>query len=101
MKRLLERIDREILAAGGKRSRSRAVVIDRFFRTRDHVTIEELTRAFFGGTGRGTDTIIYAALIIAIAVFYPSGLIGWWRGWSGKRRARKDAAARDPQEVLR
>ena len=64
-------------------------------------TIEELTRAFFGGTGRGTDTIIYAALIIAIAVFYPGGLIGWWRGWSGKRRARKDAAARDPQEVLR
>ena len=54
-------------------------------------TIEELTRAFFGGTGRGTDTIIYAALIIAIAVFYPSGLIGWWRGWSGKRLARKAA----------
>ncbi len=64
-------------------------------------TIEELTRAFFGGTGRGTDTIIYAALIIAIAVFYPSGLIGWWRGWSGKRRARQAALARDPQEVLR
>ena len=45
MKRLLERIDREILATGGKRSRSRAVVIDRFFRARDHVTIEELTRS--------------------------------------------------------
>ncbi len=45
LKRLLERIDREILAAGGKRSRSRAVVIDRFFRARDHVTIEELTRS--------------------------------------------------------
>ena len=45
MKRLLERIDREILAAGGKRSRSRAVVIEGFFRARDHVTIEELTRS--------------------------------------------------------
>ena len=49
--------------------------------------IEELTRAFFGGTGRGTDTIIYAALIILIAVFYPTGLLGWWRD----RRARGPA----------
>jgi branched-chain amino acid transport system permease protein len=65
-------------------------------------TIEELTRAAFGGTGRGTDTIIYAALIIAIAVFYPSGLIGWWHGWSGKRRARRDAASvADSREALR
>ena len=45
MKRLLERIDREILAAGGKKSRSRAIVIEGFFRARDHVTIEELTRS--------------------------------------------------------
>jgi Fur family ferric uptake transcriptional regulator len=45
LKRLLERIDREILAAGGKRSRSRAVVIEGFFRAREHVTIEELTRS--------------------------------------------------------
>ena len=45
LKRLLERIEREIQAAGGKRSRSRAVVIDGFFRARDHVTIEELTRS--------------------------------------------------------
>ena len=45
MKRLLERIDREILAAGGKRSRSRAAVIDRFFRARDHVTVEQLTHS--------------------------------------------------------
>jgi len=45
LKRLLERIDREILAAGGKRSRSRAVVIEGFFRARDHVTVEELTRS--------------------------------------------------------
>lgn len=42
-------------------------------------TIEELTRTLFGGTGRGTDTIIYATLIIVIAVFYPTGVVGWWR----------------------
>ena len=41
--------------------------------------IEETTRAMFGGTGRGTDLIIYALLIIGIAVFYPSGVVGWWR----------------------
>ncbi len=45
LKRLLERIDREILAAGGKRSRCRAAVIEGFFRAREHVTIEELTRS--------------------------------------------------------
>jgi branched-chain amino acid transport system permease protein len=42
-------------------------------------SIEEFTRIFFGGSGRGTDTIIYAILIIAIAVFYPSGIVGWWK----------------------
>lgn len=56
-------------------------------------TIEELTRAGFGGSGRGTDTIIYAALIIAIAVFYPTGLVGWYRGWRQRRSARRVAAA--------
>jgi branched-chain amino acid transport system permease protein len=57
-------------------------------------TLEELTRAIFGGSGRGTDTIIYAALIIAIAMFYPSGLVGWYHTWTQRRRARKDAQAR-------
>jgi branched-chain amino acid transport system permease protein len=42
-------------------------------------SIEEFTRIMFGGTGRGTDTIIYAGLIIVIAVFYPAGIVGWWR----------------------
>ncbi len=41
--------------------------------------IEETTRALFGGTGRGTDLIIYALLIILVSVFYPSGIAGWWR----------------------
>ncbi|HEX7638841.1 MAG TPA: branched-chain amino acid ABC transporter permease [Burkholderiaceae bacterium] len=52
-------------------------------------TIEELSRAYFGGTGSGIDTILYAALIIAISVFYPSGVVGWWRAWSLRRRARQ------------
>ncbi len=51
--------------------------------------IEEVTRVVFGGSGRGTDTIIYAGLIVVIAVFYPNGLIGWWR----ERRARAERRA--------
>ncbi len=51
-------------------------------------SIEEFTRILFGGSGRGTDTIIYAALIIVIAVFYPSGIIGWWRNMIRRRADR-------------
>ncbi len=50
--------------------------------------IEETTRAMFGGTGRGTDLVIYALLIIVVAVFYPAGIVGWWRDlerrWFGR-----------------
>lgn len=49
--------------------------------------IEEGTRMLFGGSGKGTDLIIYAALIIAIAVYYPSGVVGWIRGCLSKRAA--------------
>jgi len=42
---LLERIDAEIAAIGGKRSKSRTQVMEAFFRTGTHVTVEELTRA--------------------------------------------------------
>ena len=55
-------------------------------------SIEEFTRIMFGGTGRGTDVIIYASLIIVIAVFYPTGLIGWLRSFKERRAARADAS---------
>jgi len=55
-------------------------------------SIEEFTRAMFGGTGRGTDVIIYASMIIAIAVFYPTGLLGWVRSFKERGTARADAA---------
>jgi branched-chain amino acid transport system permease protein len=54
-------------------------------------TVEELTRAGFGGTGRGTDTIIYAALIVAIAVFYPSGVLGWFSERKHRRAGQRAA----------
>jgi branched-chain amino acid transport system permease protein len=40
-------------------------------------TIEELTRTYLGGQ-QGLDIIIYAILIILIAVFYPRGLVNWF-----------------------
>jgi branched-chain amino acid transport system permease protein len=49
--------------------------------------IEEGTRMLFGGSGKGTDLIIYAALIVVIAVYYPSGVVGWVRGYLSKRAA--------------
>ncbi|MGB7971925.1 MAG: transcriptional repressor [Candidatus Deferrimicrobiaceae bacterium] len=45
MESLLERIDAEIAAIGGKRSKSRTQVMEAFFRAGTHVTVEELTRA--------------------------------------------------------
>jgi len=57
--------------------------------------IEEGTRIVFGGTGRGTDTIIYATLIIAIAVFYPNGLLGWWRERRTRGRAERASLAQE------
>ncbi len=45
MESLLKRIDLEIAAIGGKRSRSRAQVIEVFFRSGTHLTVEELSHA--------------------------------------------------------
>jgi len=49
--------------------------------------IEEGSRILFGGSGRGTDLIVYAALIVLIAVYYPNGVVGWLRGFVGRRNA--------------
>jgi len=65
--------------------------------------IEELSRSAFGGSGRGTDTVIYAALIVLVAVFQPSGILGGLKARAARRRALRagaspaqaDAAARD------
>jgi len=44
MDRIIRKIDRDISAAGGKRSRSRALIIGIFFRSGRHLTVDELTR---------------------------------------------------------
>jgi len=59
--------------------------------------IEESTRSAFGGSGRGIDMIIYATLIVAIAVFYPGGLLGAWRQRGQRRQAlRESPASQEP-----
>jgi branched-chain amino acid transport system permease protein len=55
--------------------------------------IDEGTRVMFGGSGRGTDLIIYAALIIVIAVYYPTGVMGWIKSFSARRAALKSQNA--------
>lgn len=49
--------------------------------------IEEGTRSLFGGSGRGTDLIIYASLIVLIAVYYPTGVLGWLKQFFARRKA--------------
>lgn len=64
-------------------------------------TIEELTRTLLGGSGRGTDTIVYASLIIAVAVFYPTGLVGWWLERQRRRQLVLRLASAVPAAVER
>jgi branched-chain amino acid transport system permease protein len=52
--------------------------------------IDEGTRALFGGTGSGTDLVIYAALIIVIAVYYPTGVLGWIKSFGARRKALRE-----------
>ena len=40
------------------------------------IPLGELTRAALGGTGRATDLVIFGALIMALALFRPTGLLG-------------------------
>ena len=44
MEELLRRIDEQITESGGKRSKSRGHIIEAFFRSGTHVTVDDLTR---------------------------------------------------------
>ena len=50
--------------------------------------IEEITRQYFGGSGRGTDLIIYGLIIIIVAVYYPDGIVGGIRKALARRHNR-------------
>jgi branched-chain amino acid transport system permease protein len=49
--------------------------------------IEESTRQIFGGSGRGTDLILYGFIIVVVAVYYPQGVVGGIRAWLARRRS--------------
>lgn len=59
--------------------------------------IEEGSRVLFGGSGRGTDLIVQAVIIIVIAVYQPTGVVGWWRNWTAQRKARRAGKAQAVQ----
>ncbi len=61
--------------------------------------IEEGSRALLGGSGRGTDLIVYASLIIAIAVWQPGGLVGWVRALKLKRLQRQAAERAEREQA--
>ncbi len=66
MEKLLRRIDSEIAAGGGKRSKSRKHVIEVFFSAATHVTVEELTRAARrGNRGVGAATVYRTLKLLA------------------------------------
>jgi len=48
--------------------------------------IEEASRIAFGGTGRGTDLVVYGGLIVLIAVFQPAGILGLFASRRGPAR---------------
>ena len=52
--------------------------------------IEEGSRILFGGSGRGTDLIVQAVVIIGIAVYQPNGVVGWWRDFMASRQAKRN-----------
>lgn len=59
--------------------------------------IEEGTRAIFGGSGKGTDLIVYAALIVLVAVYYPTGAMGWIKNVQARRRAKRAQTTKGEQ----
>jgi branched-chain amino acid transport system permease protein len=54
--------------------------------------IEEASRIAFGGTGRGTDLVIYGLLLVLIAVFQPAGIVGLFQ-----RRPARAAPPAEPE----
>ena len=70
MRELLGRIDRAIRDAGGKRSRTRTVVMERFFRARRHVTVEELAASVRGSASRVGAVTVYRTLKLLVRMGY-------------------------------
>lgn len=53
------------------------------------IPLTELTRSFVGGSGRGVDLIVYGALIVAISLALPKGLVSVFSMLSGRKEATR------------
>jgi branched-chain amino acid transport system permease protein len=51
------------------------------------IPLTEFTRSYFGGSGKGTDLIIYGTLVIVIALARPQGLVSLFPLWRLRRAA--------------
>jgi branched-chain amino acid transport system permease protein len=61
--------------------------------------IDEMSRTVFGGTGRGTDLVMYGILILAIALYKPEGILGLVpERWRPRPRPAPAPAASAPGE---
>lgn len=71
---LLRSIDRQIAASGGKRSRSRAQIIEAFFRYDTHLTVDELTRMVRRGNPNLGSATVYRTLKLLVRHGYAKEL---------------------------
>lgn len=53
------------------------------------IPLAEYSRSLFGGSGSGVDMIIYAILVLVIAIYQPNGIMGMVRNLR-ERRAKKN-----------
>ena len=44
--------------------------------------------------------MIYAGLIVFVAVFYPSGILGWFKERAARRQARRDGATKAQADAI-
>jgi branched-chain amino acid transport system permease protein len=49
------------------------------------IPLTEFTRSYFGGSGKGTDLIIYGTLVVVIALARPQGLVSLFSRWRLRR----------------
>ena len=74
MKAIIAGIETQILMEGGKRSRSRFVVIETFFKSKIHVTVDELTSAVRKKFPRIGAATVYRTLKLLVRMGYANEL---------------------------